>query len=333
MLVMRAAFFEGAMTMTVRETDPPEPGPDDAIVRVHFCGVCGSDLSLFKSGVLSGQDKVLGHEVSGVVEEDRSGRFEPGTRVVAWPARGCGQCVWCKEDRPRYCLTPPEWRGGYAEQWVIGSQYLIPIPDDLEFGPASLSEPLGVGLRAIDLAGVREGDLAYVSGLGGIGLLVVAGLVDRGARVIGADPREDRRALGRRFGCELAFDPTAEDPWWRTLAVDLHGPAFAFECSGAGLAVQTAFNVCGHGGTVALLGIPFEPAVFIPAVMSVKEQRALSVSGPSMDSMRAALDLLRRRPETAGVIGAEVPLDEIERAMRDLAEGRGGVKMLVDPRA
>ena len=332
MLVMRAAFFEGAMTMTVRETDPPEPEPDDAVLRVHFCGVCGSDLSLFKTGVLSGPDRVLGHEVSGVVEEDRSGRFEPGTRVVAWPARGCGRCVWCKEDHPRYCLTPPEWRGAYAERWVIGSRYLIPVPDGLGDAAASLAEPLGVGLRAIDLGGVRQGDLAYVSGLGGIGLLVVAGLVDRGARVIGADPREDRRVMGEEFGCEVVFDPTAEDPWWKTLAIDLHGPAFAFECSGAGVAVQAAFNVCGHGGTVVLLGIPFEPAVFIPAVMSVKEQRALSVSGPSMESMGASLDLLTRRPETARVISAEVPLEETERAMRELAEGRGGVKVLVDPR-
>jgi threonine dehydrogenase-like Zn-dependent dehydrogenase len=330
---MRAAFFEGAMTMSVRETDPPEAGPDDAIVRVHYCGICGSDLSLFKTGLLSGPDKVLGHEVAGVVEEDRSGRLKPGTRVVAWPARGCGECIWCKEDHPRYCLTPPEWQGAYAEQWVIGSKYLIPIDDGLDDAVASLAEPLGVGLRAIDLAGVREGDLAFVSGLGGIGLLVVAGLVDRGARVIGADPRGDRRALGKQFGCEVSFDPTAEDPWWKTLAIDLHGPAFAFECSGAGTAVQTAFNVCGHGGTVALLGIPFEPAVFIPAVMSVKDQRALSVSGPTMASMRAALDLLERRPGIADVIPAEVPLEDIERAMRELAEGRGGVKILVDPRA
>jgi (R,R)-butanediol dehydrogenase/meso-butanediol dehydrogenase/diacetyl reductase len=330
---MRAAFFDGAMTMTVRETDPPQPGPDDALIRVHYCGICGSDLSLFKTGLLSGPDRVLGHEVSGVVEEDRSGRYEAGTRVVAWPARGCGECIWCKEDHPRYCLSPPEWRGAYAEQWVIGSTCVIPIEDGLEDAVASLAEPLGVALRAIDLAGVREGDLAFVSGLGGIGLLVVAGLRDRGARVIGADPRGDRRELGERFGCEVVFDPTAEDPWWKTLAIDLHGPAFAFECSGAGTAVQMAFNVCGHGGTVVLLGIPFEPAVFIPAVMSVKEQRALSVSGPSMESMRLALDLLRRRPDTTQVITSTVPLEEAQSAMRALAEGRGGVKTLVDPRA
>jgi hypothetical protein len=66
--------------------------------------------------------------------------------------------------------------------------------------------------------------------------------------------------------------------------------------------------------------------------MSVKEQRALSVSSPSMDSMREALELLRRRPEIARVITGEVPLEQAERAMQDLVDGRGGVKVLVDPR-
>jgi (R,R)-butanediol dehydrogenase/meso-butanediol dehydrogenase/diacetyl reductase len=332
MLRMRAAVFEGMGKMPVREVDLGPPGPEDARIRVHYCGICGSDLSLFKTGILSGPDKVLGHEVSGVVEEDRSGRIAPGTRVVAWPARGCGRCVWCKDGHPRYCLEPPEWRGAYAELWDVPAQCAIPVPDGVDDRAASLAEPLGVGLRAIDLAGVPGGALVYVSGLGAIGSLVVSALVERGARVIGADIREDRRKLGEELGCEVVFDPVAEDPWWRTLAVDPHGPGFAFECSGAAPAVQSAFNVCGHLGTVVLLGIPFEPATFIPAVMTVKEQRALSVSGPTIESMRQALDLLQRRPEAARIITAEVPLEGAERAMRELLEGRGGVKVLVDPR-
>ena len=77
---MRAALFESMGRMAVREVDPPEMRPDDASIRVHYCGVCGSDLSLFKTGILSGPNRVLGHEVLGVVEQDRTGRHEPGTR-------------------------------------------------------------------------------------------------------------------------------------------------------------------------------------------------------------------------------------------------------------
>ena len=329
---MRAAFFEGTKKMVVRDADPPRMRDGDARVRVRYCGICGSDVSLYKSGILSGPDQVLGHEFSGVVDQDPSGRFAQGARVVAWPARGCGECLWCREGHPRYCLDPPSAWGAYAEEVAVPAAYLIPVPDGLDDRAASLAEPLGVGMRAIDMAGVKEGDLTFVSGLGSIGLLVVAALLDRGARVIGADVREDRRELGDEFGCELVFDPVAEDPFWKTLAVDRHGPASAFECSGAGMAVQMAFNVCGHMGTVVLLGIPFEPAVFIPAVMAVKEQHALSISGPSRESMQDALGLLQRRPAAARVITGEVPLEEIDGAMLGLAEGRGGVKVLVDPR-
>ncbi|MDP9342857.1 MAG: alcohol dehydrogenase catalytic domain-containing protein [Actinomycetota bacterium] len=329
---MRAAFFEGMKQMVVRDADPPALRDGDARVRVLHCGICGSDLSLYKTGILAGPDQVLGHEFSGVVEEDRSGTFQEGARVVAWPARGCGECLWCREGHPRYCLDPPSAWGAYAEQVAVPAQHLIPVPDSLDDRTASLAEPLGVGVRAVDMAGVKEGDLVFVSGLGSIGLLAIAALLDRGARVIGADIREERRELGKEFGCEVVFDPVAEDPFWKTLAVDQHGPAFAFECSGSGTAVQMAFNVCGHMGTVVLLGIPFEPAVFIPAVMSVKEQRALSISGPSRESMEESLALLERRPDTARVITGDVPLEEIDRAMLDLVEGRGGVKVLVDPR-
>lgn len=318
--------------MVVRDEPLPDLAPGDARLRISYCGICGSDVSLFKSGILSAPDRIMGHEFSAVVEEDSSGRFAPGARVTYWPARGCGKCLWCKEGHPRYCLEPTFAWGAYAERMDAVAEYLIPVPDSVDDRTAALTEPLGVGRRAIREAGVAAGDLTFVFGLGSIGLLVVSALVDLGARVIGADIRPDRRELGTELGCEVVFDPEAEDPFWKALSVDLHGPRFAFECSGAMNGWQVCLNTCGHMGTVVLLGIPFEPAIFIPAVMSVKEQRALSISGPDMDSMREALALLERRPQTAKIITRVVPLEETERAFKDLVEGRGDVKILVDPR-
>lgn len=330
---MRAAFFTGYRAFEVRDVETPALLPGEARVRVSYNGICGSDVSLWKVGVMAGDDRVPGHELSGVVEEDPTGTFEPGARVTYYPGRGCGKCMWCTEGHPRYCLDPPNLWGGYAETVNVQPHLLIPVPDDVDDRGASLSEPFGVALRAIDDAGVAEGDLCYVSGLGSIGLLTVAGLVDRGARVVGSDVLGDRRALGEEFGCESTFDPVAEDPFWKLLAVDLHGPKFAFECSGAAAAVQLAFNACGHMGTVALLGLPFEPVMFIPAVMAVKEQRALAITGPSVASMRTALGILQRKPEVARVITGVRPLEEVQQAFEDLAEGTGGIKVLVDPRS
>jgi threonine dehydrogenase-like Zn-dependent dehydrogenase len=327
---MRAAFFEAAQTITVRETPVPEPGPGDVRLKVRYCGICGSDLTVYKTGALAGPDVVLGHEISAVVDVDPQGRWAPGTRVTPFPSRGCGECMWCREGHPRYCVNPPYERwGGYADYTVYPAENLIAIPDELDDQAAATTEPFGVALRAIAQTSPSPGDFAYVSGLGPIGLFSVAGLVDEGCRVVGADPRPERRDLGLELGCEEVFDPVAEDPVSRTLAFDPHGPRVAFECSGAPDSLQRVFDVCGYQGVVGVLGVPMAPVLLLR--LFVKEQRAFSLSGPSPESMRRALRLLVKRPEIAKVITGTAPLEETDQAFRRLIAGDGSVKLLVAP--
>src|SRR5439155_12986284 len=165
---MRAAFFTGMGTFEVRDVEPPELSGRDALLEVRYCGVCGSDLSLFKTGIMSGPNSVLGHEISAVVVEDRGGRFDPGTRVVPWPYRTCGECMWCREGHPMFCSAPGDHWGGFAELAAYPSENLLPVPEELDDRTAALTEPLGVGLRGVRLAGVAAGDLCFVSGLGSI---------------------------------------------------------------------------------------------------------------------------------------------------------------------
>ncbi len=168
--------------------------------------------------------------------------------------------------------------------------------------------------------------------MGSIGLLSAVAALEAGARVVGGDPREDRRTMALDLGCEDAFDPTEEDPFWKMFAYDPLGPRVSLECSGAPEAVQLAFNTARHGGIVGLLGIPFEPAPIIPAVLAVKELRAFSISGPSMETLRDALGILVRRPEVGRLATSVVPLEETGRAMLRLVNGeQGEVKVLVSP--
>jgi threonine dehydrogenase-like Zn-dependent dehydrogenase len=327
---MRAAFFEDARTIIVRDAPIPKPRAGEVRLRISYCGICGSDLSLYKTGALAGPDVVLGHEISAVVDHDPSGAWAPGARVIPLPARGCGECMWCTEGHPRYCVNPPyqEW-GGFAEFVCYPGSGLIPIPDDLDDRTAAVAEPLGVALRAVEMASPKHGDLAYVGGLGSIGLLCVAGLVSEGCRVVGSDPRADRRELGLRLGCESVFDPTKEDPAATVWTIDPHGPAISFECSGLPEALQQAIDVCGHGGVIGIVGIPMAPVLLLR--MALREQRAFSLSGPSMESLRRALELLQGRPEIADVITSTVSLDELNEAFDALARGDGGVKVLAQP--
>lgn len=328
---MRAAVFEAFETVVVREVPDPTPGPGEALLEVRYCGICGSDLSLFKTGILSGPAQVLGHEISARLERPfRS--WSAGDRVVPWPARGCGECAWCLRGEPRYCVQPLDRYGGFAERVTFNGDYLVSIPDDVDDRAAALAEPLGVALRAVQIADVAPDDVVYVSGLGPIGLFAAVAAVDAGARVVGGDPREDRRRLAVNLGCEDAFDPTAEDPFWRMFAYDPLGPRVSFECSGVASALQLAINVPRYGGVVGVLGIPFEPAPVIPAVLSVKELHLFSISGPTRETIADALDLLGRRPEIARVATSVVPLEETGTAMLRLARGEGAdVKVLVSP--
>jgi len=327
---MRAAFYEGVRTITVRQTRVPEPGPGEVRLRVTFCGICGSDLSLYKTGVLAGPDVILGHEVSAAVDLDPAGTFDPGTRVTTKPGRGCGECVWCREGKPRYCLNPPGYHGGgFAEYMTVPASSVIPLPDDLDDRAAAAAEPFGVALRGLDIAGAKAGDLAYVSGLGSMGSFTVAGLAAAGCRVVGADPREDRRRLGLLMGCETVIDPTTQDPVQATLDADPHGPRMAFECAGAGESLQQVFEICGPDGVVGILGVPMAPVFLLR--MTLRDVRAFSIQRPTMDSMRHAIDLLRTRPEGRMAITGVVSLDESPAAFEDLAEGRGGIKVLVAP--
>jgi threonine dehydrogenase-like Zn-dependent dehydrogenase len=331
---MRAAFFEAAHAMSVRDTEVPQPSGEEVRLRVRYCGICGSDLSLYKTGVWSGPDVILGHEISAAVDLDPSGEWEPGARVVPYPTgRGCGECVWCREGKVRYCLNPPmgQHSGGFAEFLTVPRASLIAVPDDLDDRTAAVAEPLGVALRGVWLAEPKPGDVAYVSGLGSIGLFAVAGLAAAGCRVVGADPREDRRSLGLEVGCDRVLDNTRDDPVAATMGIDAHGPRIALECSGAPDSLQQVFEVCGHAGAVGILGIPMAPVFLLR--MTLKEQRAFSIQGPSPESMRGALDLLRDRPQTAKAITGDVPLEATNRAFEALVAGTGGVKVLVAPGA
>jgi threonine dehydrogenase-like Zn-dependent dehydrogenase len=331
---MRAVFFEGYRTLTVRETPIPEPGPDEVRLKVVYCGICGSDLSLYKTGALAGPDVILGHEISAVVDSDPRGDWALGARVTVFPSgTGCGACVWCKEGRFRYCLNPPDRQhgGGYAEYLTAPRENLIALPDDVDDRSAAIIEPLGVAIRGVVLADPKPGDLAYVSGLGSIGLLSVAGLLAAGCRVLGGDPREDRRAAALDLGAEDVFDPAQEDPGVRLVALDPRGPRVVLECAGVPESLQQAFDACGPMGAVGILGIPMAPVFLLR--MTLREQRAFSIQGPSRESMKRATSLLQERSDIAKVITGTVPLDRTDQAFARLGDGDGGIKVLVAPGA
>lgn len=156
---MKALIYKGPNRLEMGEMPKPEPGPGQVLVRVHHCGICGSDMHAWH-----GHDErrnpplILGHEIAGMVEGGgMDGKVMDGKRVTVNPLVGCKKCVACKQGRENLCpqrqlLSLPPCQGGFGEYIVIAEQNLIEVPDNIPLEIASLCEPLACGWHAVRLA-------------------------------------------------------------------------------------------------------------------------------------------------------------------------------------
>lgn len=210
---MKALKIRGARQMTTEEVPLPEPGEGEVRVRMQYGGICGSDLHYFFEG-RNGEFEVVepftpGHEVSGVVDLDPSGRRAPGTPVTIAPATyGTPEAgiedrrhLWPGGSYLGSASTRPHTQGGMQEYLVVRDFMIRPLPEGLGVDAAALAEPLAVALHAVPMAGGVAGRDVLVTGCGPIGLCVAAAFLARGAaRVDASDalggPLDRARALG-----------------------------------------------------------------------------------------------------------------------------------------
>ena len=188
---MKAAVFkQPGIPLTIEEVNDPEPGPDDLILKVRACGICGTDLHWSQGNDPSAgwrhltPGSVMGHEFSGeIIELGKNARsqFRVGERVVAQPFIGCGSCSACHAGRSYRCSTAvtrasPELTGAYAQYTRVGVAETLRLPDNVSFHEGALVEPLAVGLNAVKRAGLEAGDSVLVSGAGPVGLSELYGV-------------------------------------------------------------------------------------------------------------------------------------------------------------
>src|SRR5690606_6549433 len=151
---------------TVEQVEDPQPGPGEVLVRVHRCGICGSDVSMSSGGPMSLPLGRFGHEWAGEVVEvgrDVAG-VKPGSRVAGLPVLRCGSCAECRDDHALFCERPSFQVGGFGEYMAIPARAAIALPQSLSFADGALVEPLSCGLHSLTLAGLRRGDRLLVLG-------------------------------------------------------------------------------------------------------------------------------------------------------------------------
>jgi len=226
---MKAVICENEV-LTVGEIADPVPGPGQLLIDVTRCGICGSDLHARKhgdaladvagevgyDGMMRRTDRVvLGHEFSGVVTARGKGaQLAEGTTVVSFPLLRAGGVV----HTTGLSAHAP---GGYAERLLVQDALSLAVPNGLPGDLAALTEPMAVGLHAVNRGEVGKGQVAIVIGCGPVGLAVIAMLKAKGVRtVIASDYSAGRRRLAETMGADVVVDPKVESPW---SAADGHG--------------------------------------------------------------------------------------------------------------
>lgn len=337
---MRAAVLrDGRM---VYRDDVPDPIPEagQVLVGVRACGICGSDLHFAAHGaqVLEMSDRVaggsgamhvdldhdifMGHEFSAEILEAGPGTetHPPGTPVTSLPvllsAKGVEPIVYSNSTV-----------GGYAERMLLSAPLLLPIPNGLDFKHASLTEPMAVGLHAVNKSSIAPGETALVLGCGPIGIAIIAALRAKGVEVIVAsDFSPKRRELATAMGAHQTLDPAQGSPF------DAVKPAVVFEAVGVPGIIDDVLLRARPGTRLVVAGVCMQPDTVHPFFAIAKEinvQFVLAYTPEEFgDSLRA---LAEGDIDVSPLITGEVGLDGVGAAFDDLADPERHCKILVTP--
>jgi threonine dehydrogenase-like Zn-dependent dehydrogenase len=348
---MKIAKYTGTQQIEVTEKQKPEITSDQILVKVAFCGICGSDVHAYTSGAIYQPGTVMGHECSGTVVEigaNISG-FEVGDRVVVKPFGGtvCGQCAFCRNEQPKFCLQPtgtsigltPDLDGGFAEFVKVTHPMgqLIKIPDDLSLEEAALSEPLAVAMHAIRLSKFRLGDRSLVIGAGPIGLAIVDILRLGGAgRITVIEKSATRAAMALKMGADEVLDPDVEGLGLREKVFfgnDGIGPKIVFECAGSPATFILATGLVQNGGQVMAVSIIEKEAQFMPLGITVTEVDIKGSFGYRPEDFQHVVEFLGNKRLKAGLMISDIiKLADIdEKGFKQLLSAPEQIKILVKP--
>src|SRR5205823_5774388 len=222
---MKAAVYRGVNDVRVETVPVPDIGPGEMLVRVHSCGVCGTDLKKIATGSHSAP-RIFGHEISGVVASVGEGvwDFHPGDRVVVMHHVPCGDCFYCRNKTFAQCETykrvgctagfEPSGGGfaGYIRvmDWIV-REGTVRIPDGVSYEQACFVEPVNTCLKGIERLDVKPGETIFVIGQGPIGILLSVLAKRAGARVVTTDLYPQRLTIADTFGLNESFDASCFD--------------------------------------------------------------------------------------------------------------------------
>jgi 2-desacetyl-2-hydroxyethyl bacteriochlorophyllide A dehydrogenase len=337
---MRASVLRDGR-MVYRDGLPePVPGPGQVLVAVRSCGICGSDLHFAAHGadMLSmtaqvagkgggmdvdlSRDIFMGHEFSAeILEAGPDTETHPaGTMVTSLPivlsAKGFDPIVYSNSTL-----------GGYAERMLLSAPLLVPIPNGLDPKHAALTEPMSVGLHAVNKSNIERGETALVIGCGPIGIAIIAALRVRGVEsIVASDFSPKRRELATAMGAHQVLDPAQGSPF------DSVKARVVFEAVGVPGIIDDVLRRARRGIRLVVAGVCMQPDAVHPFFGIAKEINVQFVLAQTPDEFAESLRALADGEiDVAPMITGEVGLDGVGAAFDDLADPERHCKILVTP--
>jgi len=340
---MKAAILRNK-AMVVDEIDDLEPGPGQVLVETIACGICGSDLhtvdhghDLVQASLDAGRDTllfdpardlVMGHEMSVRIIGLGAGvdSVNEGDAMAAMP-------MLLGTDGVHVPGYDNDYPGGYCERMLLSPEALLPIPNGLDPAVAALTEPMAVGLHAVNESAIAPGRQAVVVGAGPVGLAIIAALISAGRRpVIVSDFSPTRRALAEQLGADVIVDPAKQSVFEALKPTDATDAPVIFEAVGVPGMIDELMRTAPDRSQILVAGVCLPPDSFHPIYGIYKHLSLQFVLGWTPEEFAASLhNLAEGKIDGTAFVTGEVDLDGVPQAFRDLANPDDHVKILVRP--
>lgn len=346
---MQAAVYRGINDVRVEQVPVPKIGPGELLLRVHTCGICGTDLKKIHTGSHSAP-RIFGHETSGVVAAVGAGvsSFQVGDRVVAFHHIPCRNCFYCKNKTFAQCETykrvgctsgfEPSG-GGFAEyvrvmDWIV-RRGVVSIPDQVSFEQACFVEPVNTCLKGVETLRLKPGEDVLVIGQGPIGIMLAALARRAGATVITSDLYPQRLTIAASFGLKRSLDASRVDVVKQVREeTDGRGADAVILAVGGNSLIRTAMDATRPGGRVLLFAQTARgEATIDPAAVCVDEKALLGSYSASVDLQEESVRFVfSQELSLERLVSHRFPLAESVQALQFAAHPQpDSMKVVIQP--
>ena len=337
---MKTAVLYKPGDLRVEERPLPEVGPDEVLIKIDLCGICGTDFLVY-----DGRFPVelpyynLGHEYVGRVE--RTGKnvkgVSTGDRVVINPNYHCDSCYFCRRRELEFCENRKSFRaksnGGFSEYVSIIEKLVYKVPENISDREAVFAEPLSCCLHGIERIDLKEGDDVLIFGCGTIGLLTLQLCKLKGAgKIIVSEPLKVRREIAKKLGADITINPLEEDLAKIVSEAASRGPRVVIECAGVKDTISKGLELISKRGQFLLLAI-WDKNAQVSLNPSLIVDREVRVTGAIFGSLtlRRAIDLLATKKIEATPLLADIStLKDLDKAFKK-AMSREAIKIAITP--